>query len=288
MEKDLIKQKVETRIYNIRGVQVILDKDLAALYGVTTSRLNEQVRRNLARFPEDFMFILNTEEFKNWMSQNAISNTIKMGMRKKPAVFTELGVAMVSAVLRTEVAIRTSILIMESFVNLRKSSRSGEVIFQRISNINETLLNHSIQIQELYKTIESSLPSKSGIYYNDQIFDAYVFACELIQRAHTSIILIDNYIDETVLLQLSKRKANVSANIYSENISATLRLDLSKHNSQYPKINIKKIKSVHDRFLIIDGKELYHIGASLKDLGKKWFAFSRIDSLLPEILNKID
>jgi hypothetical protein len=125
---------------------------------------------------------------------------------------------------------------------------------------------------------------KSGIFFNDQIFDAYVFSSELIAKAKKSVILIDNYIDETTLLQLSKRKKNVSCIIYIERITEQLRLDIEKHNAQYSPIEIRILKNAHDRFLILDEKELYHIGASLKDLGKRWFAFSKMDGLVSQIL----
>jgi hypothetical protein len=153
--------------------------------------------------------------------------------------------------------------------------------------IEVSLSSHEKKIQEILTQLEPYSLNKHGIFFNNQIFDAYVFFSELVQKATSSIILIDNYIDHTVLLQLAKRAEGVSATIYTERIPAALHLDLEKHNAQYPVIEIHRTQHIHDRFLIIDQKELYHIGASIKDLGKKWFAFSRMDSLAGEVLRRI-
>jgi len=163
----------------------------------------------------------------------------------------------------------------------------GAILTQRISNAEQMLIFHEQKIEDLYKRMEGVQLPSHGIFFNNQIFDAYVFFSDLIQRAKSSVILIDNYIDHTVLLQLAKRKQDVSATIYTERIPGALRLDLEKHNAQYPAIDIHRILHIHDRFLIIDEKELYHIGASIKDLGKKWFAFSRMDSLVEEVLQRV-
>jgi hypothetical protein len=287
MEQNLIKTEIETRIFTIRGMQVMLDRDLAELYGVNTMRLNEQVRRNIERFPESFCFQLTKEEMAIWISQFAISKSAKRGFRKQPLVFTEYGVAMVSAVLRSQIAIETSIHIVKAFIEYRKGKIQGEILTSRVSNTEQILALHQIKIEELYKKLEGVEFAKSGIFFNDQIFDAYVFSSELISKAKKSIILIDNYIDETTLLQLSKRNRKVPCTIYTERITDQLKLDLEKHNAQYPPIEILILKNTHDRFLILDEKELYHIGASLKDLGKRWFAFSRMDGLVKEVLNHL-
>jgi len=287
MEQNLIKSEIESRIFTIRGMQVMLDKDLAELYGVNTMRLNEQVRRNIQRFPESFCFQLTKEEMTMWISQFAISKSTKRGFRKQPLVFTEYGVAMVSAVLRSQIAIETSIHIVKAFIEYRKGKIQGEILTSRVSNTEQILAVHQIKIEELYKKLEGVEFPKSGIFYDNQIFDAYVFSSELISKAKKSIILIDNYIDETTLLQLSKRNKKVYCTIYTERITDQLKLDLKKHNSQYPPIEIRILKNTHDRFLILDEKELYHLGASLKDLGKRWFAFSKLDGLVQEVLNHL-
>jgi len=287
MENNLIKSEIESRIFTIRGMQVMLDKDLAELYGVNTMRLNEQVRRNMERFPESFCFQLSKEEMAIWISQFAISKSIKRGFRKQPLVFTEYGVAMVSAVLRSPVAIETSIHIVKAFIEYRKGKIQGEILTSRVSNTEQMLAVHQIRIEELYKKLEGVEFPKSGVFFNDKIFDAYVFSSELIAKSKKSIFLIDNYIDETTLLQLSKRNKKVRCIIYTEKITAQLKLDLEKHNAQYDPIEICILKNAHDRFLILDEEELYHLGASLKDLGKRWFAFSRMDGLVREILTHL-
>lgn len=285
--EDLIVRK-KNNIYTIRNVAVMLDKDLASLYGVSTARLNEQVKRNISRFPPKFCFQLNKSELMDWMSQNAISKSERMGIRKCPFVFTEYGAAMISSVLKSTVAVEVSIQIIQGFIDFKSASRSGEVLISRLSGIEQLLLSHDSQIQNIYQKLKDVEFPKSGIFFNDQIFDAYVFSSELIKSAGKSVVLLDNYVDEATLLQLSKRGNEVSCTIYTEKISSTLQLDLDKHNAQFPSIVIHTIKNVHDRFLILDDAELYHMGASLKDLGKRWFAFSRMDGLLPEIRRRLE
>jgi hypothetical protein len=230
---------------------------------------------------------LSKEEMAIWISQFAISKSMKRGFRKQPLAFTEYGVAMVSAVLRSPIAIETSIHIVKAFIEYRKGKIQGEILTSRVSNTEQILAVHQIRIEELYKKLEGVKFPKSGIFFNDKIFDAYVFSSELIAKSKKSIILIDNYIDETTLLQLSKRNKKVQCIIYTEKITAQLKLDLQKHNAQYDPIEICILKNAHDRFLILDEKELYHLGASLKDLGKRWFAFSRMDGLVREILTHL-
>ena len=282
-----LPQSIEQRIFTIRGLQVMLDKDLAILYGVSTSRLNEQVRRNAGRFLENFSFYLTADETRNWISQNATSKSIKMGLRKPPRVFTEYGVAMASSVLNTSRAVEASVQIIQAFVILKKAMMQGTLISDRLTNTEKMLIFHERKIEDLYKRIEGIDIPRHGIFFENHVFDAYVLFNDLIQRAKESIVLIDNYIDHTVLLQLAKRPTNVSAAIYTERITAALQLDLDKHNEQYPPITIHCMKHMHDRFLLIDSKELYHIGASIKDLGKRWFAFSRMDSLVEDVMGKL-
>jgi hypothetical protein len=282
----LIKQsEIQNKIFFIRDKQVILDKDLAILYQVETRVLNQAVKRNIDRFPNDFMFQLSKEEFASLKSQYVISNTNRGGVRKLPYVFTEQGVSMLASVLKTKIAIDVSIQIIRIFVNLKKFASENVLLFDKVKVIENKVNEHDNILKQL---INTKLPKTEGIFYDGQIFDAYIFISDLIKKASKSIILIDNYIDESVLLLLSKRKKNVEAKIYTTQISKQLQLDIRKHNSQYPKINIKTFKKSHDRFLIIDNKELYHIGASLKDLGKKWFAFSKINLNINEMLNKMD
>lgn len=285
--------EIERRIILIRNCQVMIDRDLADLYGVETRRLNEQVKRNKERFPEDFCFQLTKEEFENWKSQNAISNSDKMGLRKIPFAYTELGVAMLSTVLKTETAATTSVKIIRAFVVMRHFMINNANIFMEINDIKKHLLesdNHHMEndkrIERLFSLMDKTDQEISqGIFYDGQIFDSYMFIIDLIKKAKTGIILIDNYVDETVLTMLDNRNDNVSATIYTAHFGDKLKLALTKHNSQYSPINIEYYDKSHDRFLIIDDT-VYHIGASLKDLGKSVFAFSRMCFSKEEILKR--
>ncbi len=294
MEQNLIKSEIEARIYTIRGMQVMIDSDLAILYGVQTKRLLEQVRRNIERFPSHFMIQMEENEVDSLRSQIATlkNQSLKRArgehFKYRPFVFTEHGVAMLSSVLKSPTAIETSIYIIESFVKYRNQSSRYILLFQQMEQMKNQITDHESSIKKILQKLEPTFTQSSGIFFNDQIFDAYVFSSELISKAKKSIILIDNYIDETTLLQLSKRNKKVSCTIYTERITEQLKLDLEKHNAQYQSIEIRILKNAHDRFLILDEKELYHLGASLKDLGKRWFAFSKMDGLVSQILSHLN
>ncbi len=278
---------IENRIFTIRGRQVMFDRDLAKLFDVQAKAMNQAVKRNAKRFPEEFMFQLDAQEFTEWKSQIVTSKNDHMGLRKRSYAFTEQGIAMLSTVIRSPIAIEVSIRIMNVFVALRQQALAVQVYDSRFRLIENTLSRHEQNFEQLFTHLEKKQMPNHGIFFNNQIFDAYVFFTELIQRANKSITLIDNYIDHSVMMQLTKRKEGVTATIYTDRIPASLHLDLEKHNAQYPTIAIHNMQHIHDRFLIIDEKELYHIGASIKDLGKKWFAFSRMDSLVGEVLRRI-
>ena len=293
-----VENKVESLIRVIRGQQVMLDRDLAELYGVETRRLNEQVKRNIERFPEDFMFQLTKEEFENWKSQFATSNSIVMGARKRPYAFTEQGVAMLSGVLKSSTAVEANIRIMRAFVSMRHFMVNNAAIFQRLETIEfnqlesnkvqaKILAHQEVQdhrIDEIFRRLDEGMyKPKQGIFFDNQIYDAYSFVSELVKSAKQRIILIDNYVDETVLTLLDKRGENVSATIYTQQVSRQFRLDVERHNSQYPSIEVDVFRRSHDRFLCIDDT-VYHVGASIKDLGKKWFAFSKMEDFKPEEL----
>ncbi|WP_156309436.1 ORF6N domain-containing protein [Sphingobacterium endophyticum] len=270
--------EIRNLIYSIRGKQVMLDSDLASLYQVETKNLNKAVKRNIERFPASFCFQLTEDELENLRFQFGTSSLNYGGRRYLPYVFTEQGIAMVSAILRSDIAVKVSVEIMEAFVEMRRILISNASLFHRLHKIEIKQLEADQKFEEIFKALESDkLQSEKGIFYNGQIFDAYTFVSDIIRNAKTSIILLDNYVDDTVLTLLGKRNNDVTATIYTKNISNQLRLDLQRYNSQYPTIEIEIFSDAHDRFLIIDDMELYHIGASLKDLGKKWFAFSRMD-----------
>lgn len=279
---------IQNKIYTLRDLQVMLDRDLAELYGVETKVFNQAVKRNSDRFPADFMFQLTKEELENWRSQFVTSNKAKMGLRRPPYAFTEQGVSMLSAVLKSSMAVDMSVKIIRTFVNMRKFIANNGVLFQKIDTIEQKLLKHDEKFNQLFNAIESKeLKPDHGIFYENQIFDAYVFASDLIKSAKSSIVLIDNYVDESVLVLLSKRADGCKATIYTKTITSQLSLDLKKHNAQYPPIEIKEFSASHDRFLILDEMEIYHIGASLKDLGKKWFAFSKFEKGSVEMLGQL-
>ena len=275
-------QSIEHLIYTIRNTQVILDEDIARLYSVTTGHLNEKVKRNIDRFDYDFMFQLTSEEFAILKSQNAISSW--GGRRTMPFAFTELGVAMLSSVLTSKEAIEVNKQIMRAFSAMRRFLVSNAQVFQRLDNLEYKLIATDEKVALLYDKIEEGkLEPRQGIFFDGQIYDAYEFVCGLIKSAKTRIVLIDNYVDDTVLTMMDKREARVSATIYTQKVSAQLQLDIAKHNSQYPVINVKAFTKSHDRFLILDTR-VYLIGASLKDLGKKWFAVSLMTETDPEML----
>ena len=284
-EIKLSQQHIKNKILSIRNEQVMLDRDLAEMYQVETRVLNQAVSRNIERFPASFRFQLSKVEYDNLKSQLVTSSW--GGARTLPYAFTEQGVAMLSSVLRSDIAVKVSIQIINAFVYMRKLIGQETIQHLRLYNIENKLVEHDHKFNKLFSAIESNELPQRGIYFEGQVFDAYTFASDLIRKAKKSIILIDNYVDDTVLTLLSKREKDVSCTIYTQSIIRALQLDLEKHNSQYPAIEIREWSTSHDRFLIIDQKELYHIGASLKDLGKKWFGFSRMDSLAQDVLNKL-
>jgi hypothetical protein len=279
---------IENKIYELRGIPIMLDNDLAILFQVETKILNKSVKRNMERFPNHYMFQLTIEEWNNLRFQIGTSSETYGGRRFIPYAFSEQGVAMLSAILRSEIAIKVSLQIMDAFVSMRKLLRSNILLEYRLSQVEFKHLETEQKFNQIFKALESkdSLPQQ-GIFFEGQIFEAYMFISNIIRSAQNSIILFDNYVDDSVLTQLDKRDKMVSAVIYTHQVDKKLQLDILKHNSQYPPIEIKVIKTIHDRFLMIDEIEVYHIGASLKDAGKKWFAFSKLNDFAPEILNQL-
>ncbi len=269
--------KIETRIVTVRGVQVILDRDLAMLYEVDIAQMNRQVKRNIKRFPEDFMFQLTREEFISLKCHFGISNT-RGGDRALPYAFTEQGVSMLSGLLRSETAIQANIIIMRAFVAMRRFMSANSDMFRRIDLLDRRQIETERKLNlVLDKLGDGMLKYKCGIFFDGQTFDAYVLVSDLIRSAKKRVVMIDNYVDESVLTMLDKRNKGVTAEIYTRQISKQFGLDIVKHDSQYPPIPVKILKKSHDRFLVIDD-EVYHVGASFKDLGKKWFAIMKMDT----------
>ena len=285
-----VVNNIEPLIKVIRGQQVMLDKDLAMLYGVEAKVLNQAVKRNIERFPNDFRFQLTKEEC---LRSQIVTLNEKQGQHLKymPYAFTEQGVAMLSSVLRSQTAIEVNIQIMRAFVSMRHFMVNNASVFSRL----ETIEYHQLEMQqhqqetdkridEVFRRLdEGNAKPKQGVFYNGQIYDAYTFVSDLIKSAKRRIILIDNYVDETVLTLLDKRGKGVSAVIYTQQISRQLQLDIDRHNAQYVPIDVEIFRLSHDRFLCIDD-DVYHIGASIKDLGKKWFGFSKMEILTPDEL----
>ena len=335
MENEISTLQIEKKIFVIRGVQVMIDRDIAELYGVETRILNQAVKRNIERFPEEFMFQLNDEEFEKWKSQIVISNFGKDnwmsqfatstssrsqivtlntdqnkdvnlisqfvisswgGIRKPPFVFTEHGVTMLASVLKSETAVKASIQIVKAFVSMRHFVQSNSQIFAELKLIREHQLETDVHLKESDKRIDQlftlmdkyNVNDTQGIFFQGQIFDAYAKFESFIQSAQKEIILIDNYVDLTVLQRLAKKKKGVNIIIYTDPKTKLTSQDIQIFNTQYPTITLNYTTKMHDRFMIIDNKVLYHIGASLKDLGKKCFAFEILDAaFIPDILKNI-
>ena len=288
--QDLIinENSIKDKIYTIRNMQVMLDRDLAELYGVETKRINEAVKNNQDKFMDDFYFELNDLEFEYLRSK--ISTTSFIKTRTNPKVFTEQGIYMLATILKSKVASQVTINLIKTFANMRKLISQNIALFERFERIENRLTIHDKNFNLLFKALEdkNNIPVQN-IFFDGQIYDAYSFVNDLLKLAKSEIVLIDNYIDDTVFTLFSKYP-NINFTIYTSTISKQLKLDFEKYSKQYKNISLKTFKSSHDRFLIIDKKEIYHLGASLKDLGKKWFAFSKmsLNSLnLDEIFNRL-
>ncbi len=265
----------------------MLDRDLAELYETETRTLKQAVKRNIERFPADFMFELNDTDINRLVSQSVIPSRKYFG-GAVPLVFSEQGVSMLSSVLRTPLAVEMSIKIIRAFVDMRRFMLSNADMFKRIDSLETKQLQTEKKVDIVLDAISAQeLEPKQGVFFDGQIFDAYSFVSKLVRKAKTSIVLIDNYVDDSVLTLLSKRNKNVTARIHCKRISKQMRLDLEKHNAQYSPIEILPFDAAHDRFLILDGSVVYHIGASLKDLGKKWFAFSKIEKDVIKLVGKL-
>jgi phage regulator Rha-like protein len=316
------KDDIQSRIYTIRGVQVMLDSDLARFYGMETKILNQAVKRNIERFPREFSFRLTGEEnnllrsqivtiedednardqvgtlqYEQNLRSQIVTSKQKGGRRYLPFVFTEQGVAMLSGVLKSAKAVQMSIQIINAFVAMRRFLASNAELFQRIGAVERKQIEYKAdadqKFEQIFNAIEAkSIKPKQGIFFDGQIFDAYQFVSDLIRTARKSIVVIDNYIDDNVLTLLSKAGKKVKVTILTRTVSRQLALDVKKYNEQYPEITVKEFPYSHDRFIFIDDKTVYHFGASLKDLGKKWFAFSKFDkdalTLIEKLVSVID
>lgn len=285
-------ESIGAMIMEFRGQQVMIDRDLARLYGVTTKVLNQAVKRNIERFPDDFMFRLTPDEYSR--SQN-VTLKLKRGQNMKypPYVFTENGIAMLSSVLHSSTAIQANIAIMRAFTAMRQLPHIHAESIRRIEIVERHQLElalHQAEMEhrlgEVFRKIDRQLVPSQGIFFDGQIFDAHRFVSDLIRSAKQRIVLFDNYVDDTTLALLDKRTDGVEAIIYTKKVTSILSADMLKHDKQYPPIEVHEFAQAHDRFLCIDDT-VYHIGASLKDLGKKWFAFSRMEIPASTLLGKM-
>lgn len=289
--------EIKNMIYVVRNQQVMIDSDLAMLYQVETKVFNQAVKRNVARFPENFRFQLSKDEYEFLRSQIVTSkeNEIKKGGRRYlPYVFTEQGIAMLSAVLKSDVAIQVSINIMNAFVEMRRFIANNALLFERISTVELRQLEYQKQtdkkLEQIFEYISEHEESSQKVFFDGQIYDAFSLIVSLIQKAEKEITLIDGYVDVGTLNLLSKKNENVSVEIYTQKRTRLTKTDVENFNAQYPTLEMKYTKAFHDRFLILDRKTAYHVGASLKDAGKKCFGINLIqdEGIIKDILQRLE
>jgi len=308
-QNEVVIEDIKNLIYTIRGKQVMLDSDVAMLYHYPTKRINEAVNRNKQRFPDNFCFQLTEEEYKSLRFKNFTLNEINSkyvnkdnslrsqiatldenkgrGHHRKylPYVFTEQGIAMLSGLLKNNIAIQVSISIMNAFVEMRKFLIINGQLFERLTNIEYKLLEHDKKFDQVFDQLQHEENIKQKIFFEGQIYDAYSLIIDIIKKANKKILIIDNYIDDSVLKMLTKKNKNVEVVILTSEKSNIQKIDIQKFNKEYPTLKVAKTNKFHDRFIVIDNKEMYHLGASIKDLGKKCFGINKIEDL--EIINKV-
>ena len=283
-------KEIEDMIYEIRGKQVILDRDLATLYEVNTKVLMQSVKRNIERFPDNFMFQLTEEEFCIWRSQNVTSKNDKMGLRRAPYAFAEQGVAMLSGLLRSSIAIKTSIAIMNAFVTMRHYM-SSNLLEQKY--INNMVMEHEYEIKLLQESFDKLEEKKkvTEIYFNGQIFDAYSKILDILKSANGSIVVIDVYADNTIL-DIIKR-LDVDVTIITKPNNLLTKQDISKYNKQYGNLRVVYDNTFHDRYFILDNSTIYHCGSSINRIGYRTFSINLVSDneickLLIDRINSLD
>ena len=289
VKDEISNEEIKNLIYTIRGKQVMLDSDVAMLYHYTTKNINKAVKRNIDRFPEDFCFQLTESEFQNLRFQfgtlNRKVNNGDVTRKYLPYVFTEQGISMLSGVLKNEIAVKVSVSIIRAFVEMRKFLMLNGQVFGRLTSIEHKLLEHDKKFDEVFNQLQQEENIKQKIFFEGQIYDAYILIIDIIKKANKKILIIDNYIDDSVLKMLTKKNKNVEVIILTSDKSNIEKIDIQKFNKEYPVLKVVKTNKSHDRFIVIDNKEMYHLGASIKDLGKKCFGINRIKDL--EIIKKI-
>lgn len=287
IQNELTNEDIKGLIYTIRGKQVMIDSDVARLFEYATKDLNRNVKNNIERFPEYYCFQLTNEEYKSLRCKNFTLNENGRGQHRKylPYVFTEYGITMLAGLLKSEVAVNVSIRIVNTFIEMRKFLMINGQVFERLTNMEYKLLEHDKKFDEVFNQLQLEETIKQRIFFDGQIYDAYSIIVDIIKRANNKILIIDNYIDDSVLKMLAKKKNNVEVVILTSDKSNIDNLDIKKFNKEYPILKVAKTNKFHDRFIVIDNKEMYHLGTSIKDLGKKCFGINKIEDM--EIIEKI-
>ena len=275
-------ENIKNLIYTIRGKQVMLDSDVARLYQYETKNINKAMKRNIERFPEDFCFQLTKKEIENLRFQFGTSSLEKEnygGRRYLPYAYTEQGISMLAGVLKNDIAIQVSISIIRAFIEMRKFIANNSNVLNRLTTVEYKLFEHDKKFDEVFNELQKNQEKefKEKIFFDGQIYDAYSLIINIIKSAKSKILIIDNYIDDSILEMLIKKNEDVKVVILTSNKTNISKLDIQKFNKEYPILEVAKTDKFHDRFIVIDDKELYHVGASLKDLGKKCFAISKIE-----------
>ena len=285
-------EEIQGMIYTIRGKQVMLDSDVANLYHYETKKINQAVKRNIERFPEGFCFQLTESELENLRSQfvtSSLGTGNYGGRRYLPYVFTEQGIAMLAPLLKNKIAVQVSINIMNAFVIMRHFLKENGQVFERLTSVEYRLIEHDKKFDIVFDKLQEKQIENQRIFFDGQIYDAYSLIIDIIKKANNKITIIDNYVDDSILEMLSKKKDNVEVVILTSNKSNIKNIDIQKFNKQYPTLKVAKTDKFHDRFIILDEKETYHLGASIKDLGKKCFGINKIenDDIIETLLRTI-
>lgn len=287
IKDDISNEEIKNLIYTIRGKQVMLDSDVARLFNYATKDLNRNVKNNIERFPEYYCFQLTEEEYKSLRCKIFTLNENGRGQHRKylPYVFTEYGITMLAGLLKSDIAVNVSIKIVNTFIEMRKFLIQNGQIFERLTNIEYKLLEHDKKFNEVFNQLQVEENIKQKIFFEGQIYDAYSLIIDIIKKANKKILITDNYIDDSVLKMLTKKNNNVEVVILTSDKSNIQQIDIQKFNKEYPILKVAKTNKFHDRFIIIDNEEMYHLGASIKDLGKKCFGINKIEDV--EIIEKI-
>lgn len=288
VQDEISNKEIKNLIYTIRGKQVMLDSDVAKLYHYETKNINKAVKRNIDRFPDDFWFQLTEIEFQALRFQigtSMQSKDFRGGRRYLPYVFTEQGIAMLAGILKNDIAVKVSINIIKSFIEMRKFISANGQLFERLTTMEYKLLEHDKKFDEIFDKLQHEDNIKQKIFFEGQIYDAYSLIIDIIKKASKKILIIDNYIDDSVLKILTKKNKNVEVVILTSEKSNIQKIDIQKFNREYPNLKISKTNKFHDRFIVIDNNEMYHLGASIKDLGKKCFGINKIEDI--KIIDKI-